>query len=217
MANEPTEVLSPNAMTTLEDTMERLGISQDEADITIKNNLIRIINAASQWIETITGRKFGKAEYTERYVGPGAQELVLRQYPIRSVGYVRDTIDGIDIQPDSYDFTSTGEIGVLYRDEGWLFRGYVGGLSYDYTAPRRYLEVRYTAGYILPKDATPDQPSDLPADLMGIVWAIAEQEYSIIQNGAQGLSAFSISDVSWTFDKEPRDSWLETLGRYTRW
>lgn len=211
------EQLAPNAMTTFEATAERLGFDPDTADLTLRNNITRIINAASQWIETITGRKFGKAEYTERYAAPGAQELVLRQYPIRSVGYVRDTIDGIDIQPDSYDFTSTGEIGVLYRDEGWLFRGYVGGLSYDYTAPRRYLEVRYTAGYILPKDATPDQPSDLPADLMGIVWAIAEQEYSIIQNGAQGLSAFSISDVSWTFDKEPRDSWLETLGRYTRW
>ena len=46
---------------------------------------------------------------------------------------------------------------------------------------------------------------------------IAEQEFSILRNGAQGLAAFSISDVSWTFDKEPRASWMETLAHYMRW
>lgn len=37
MANEPTEKLAQNAMTTLEDTMERLGIPEDSADTTVKN------------------------------------------------------------------------------------------------------------------------------------------------------------------------------------
>ena len=49
-----------------------------------------------------------------------------------------------------------------------------------------------------------------------MVWGIIQQEFSIMQNGAQGLSAFSISDVSWTFDKNPRESWLTTIGYYTR-
>ncbi len=79
-----------------------------------------------------------------------------------------------------------------------------------------YLEVKYTAGYVLPKDATEDDPCTLPADLQGVVWGIIQQEFSIMQNGAQGLSAFSISDVSWTFDKNPRESWLTTIGYYTR-
>ena len=113
--------------------------------------------------------------------------------------------------------TMTGDVGVLYRDEGWVFRGYIGGLANDYTAPRRYLEVKFTAGYVLPKDATEDEPSDLPEDIVAIVWGIAEQEFSILRNGAQGLAAFSISDVSWTFDKEPRASWMETLAHYMRW
>lgn len=78
-------------MTTLEDTMERLGIPPEAADTAVKNNIIRLINSASAWIETITGRKFGKATYTHRYVAPGTQELVLTQYPIRAVEYVRDT------------------------------------------------------------------------------------------------------------------------------
>ena len=57
--------------------MERLGIPPEAADTAVKNNIIRLINSASAWIETITGRKFGKATYTHRYVAPGTQELVL--------------------------------------------------------------------------------------------------------------------------------------------
>ena len=217
MANEPTEKLAQNAMTTLEDTMERLGIPEDSADTTVKNNIIRLINSASAWVETVTGRKFGKAVYTDRYAGPGTQELFLKQYPIRSVEYVKDTTAGAFIEPESYDFTMTGNIGVLYRDAGWNFKGYVGGLAGDYYAAQRYLEVKYTAGYVLPKDGTAEEPADLPADIIAVVWGIAEQEFSILRNGAQGLSAFSISDVSWTFDKEPRSSWLDTLSRYMSW
>ena len=122
MANEPTVELADNAMTTLEDTMERLGIPAEAADTAVKNNIIRLINSASAWIETMTGRKFGKATYTHRYVAPGAQELVLTQYPIRSVEYVKDTDTGQNIDPDSYDFTMTGDVGVLYRDAGCIFR-----------------------------------------------------------------------------------------------
>lgn len=109
-----------------------------------------------------------------------------------------------------------GEIGVLYKDNGWAFRGYAGGLAYDFLYPTRYLEVKYTAGYVLPKDATEDDPCTLPYDLQNVVWGIVQQEFATMQNGAQGLSAFSISDVSWTFDKEPRQSWLATIGLYTR-
>lgn len=220
MAGEPqvyVEPLASNAMTTLEATMERLGIAPEDADQATKNNLTRLINSASAWVETITGRKFGKATYLQRYAAPGHQELTLQQYPIRSVDHVRDVENNVLIDPDSYDFTMTGDVGVLYRDDGWVFRGYIAGLANDYVAAKRYLEVEYTAGYVLPKDATEDEPADLPADILAIVWSIAEQEFSVIQNGAQGLAAFSISDVSWTFDKEPRASWLETLSRYTRW
>ena len=110
-----------------------------------------------------------------------------------------------------------GNIGVLYRDEGWPFYGYRYGLANDVRMASRSLEIKYTAGYVLPKDATEDEPCDLPWDIMSIIWGIAEQEFSILENGAQGLSAFSISDVSWTFDKEPRSSWMETLGHYMRW
>jgi hypothetical protein len=209
--------LADNAMSTLEDTMERLGIPADIDDETVKNNIIRLINSASAWVETITGRKFGRATYTHRYAAPGHQELVLNQFPIREVEYVKDIATGTIIDPRSYDFSMGGDVGVLYRDAGWPLRGYAAGLAMDFQTLSRYLEVKFTAGYILPKDATADEPSDLPADITDIVWGIAEQEFSILRNGAQGLAAFSISDVSWTFDKEPRSSWMDTLAHYMRW
>ena len=209
--------LADNAMSTLEDTMERLGIPADIDDETVKNYIIRLINSASAWVETITGRKFGRATYTHRYAAPGHQELVLNQFPIREVEYVKDIATGTIIDPRSYDFSMGGDVGVLYRDAGWPLRGYAAGLAMDFQTLSRYLEVKFTAGYILPKDATADEPSDLPADITDIVWGIAEQEFSILRNGAQGLAAFSISDVSWTFDKEPRSSWMDTLAHYMRW
>lgn len=209
--------LADNAMSTLEDTMERLGIPADIDDETVKNNIIRLINSASAWVETITGRKFGRATYTHRYAAPGHQELVLNQFPIREVEYVKDIATGTIIDPRSYDFSMGGDVGVLYRDAGWPLRGYAAGLAMDFQTLSRYLEVKFTAGYILPKDATADEPSDLPADITDIVWGIAEQEFSILRNGAQGLAAFSISDVSWTFDKEPRSSWMDTLAHYMKW
>lgn len=214
---ELTVRLAPNALTTLEAVMEQIGVEKETASVAVMNNVARLINAASAWLETIIGRKLGRAEYTQRYAASGSQELVLQQWPIRAVEYVRDTLNGADIIAESYDITMSGDVGIIFRDTGWLFLGYVGGLANDFTAARHYLEVKYTAGYILPKDATEDEPADLPADLEGVIWGIVEQEFSIKRNGAQGLSAFSISDVSWTFDKEPRQSWLETINRYMRW
>ena len=195
--------LADNALTTLEDVKIMLGIAPDDVDEQRDAMLVNLINYASAWIERMTGRKLGRQQYTQRYVASGTQELVLLQWPIINVEYVKDTTDGSIIPPEEYDYTVDGEIGVLYKDNGWTFRGYVGGLSYDFLLAARYLEVKY-------------DPCTLPADLQGVVWGIIQQEFSIMQNGAQGLSAFSISDVSWTFDKNPRESWLTTIGYYTR-
>ena len=217
MSNNPATVqLADNALTTLADMKTMLGIDPGDADPQRDNVIVNLINSASAWIERKTGRKLGKQTYTQKYVASGTQELVLLQWPILAVEYVKDTQYNETIPPSEYDYNVSGEIGVLYKDNGWAYRGYVGGLAYDYVAPMRYLEVQYTAGYTLPKDATTEDPCTLPADLQGVVWGMVQQEFSTMQNGAQGLSAFSISDVSWTFDKAIREDWLTTVGYYTR-
>lgn len=206
-------VLADNALTTVDAVRELLGIPAE--DHTSDNLLIRLINAASAWAETVTGRRFGLARYVQRCYGTDSQRLVLKEYPILSVESVRD-LDGSGEFPKDYDFGETGQTGVLYREAGWAAKGYPGGLAGDSRALKRYLEVAYTAGYVLPKDATEERPATLPADLEQVVWGIVEQEFLIRNNGSQGLASFTISDVSWTFDKQPRQSWTDVLARYER-
>ena len=86
---ERKSLLADNAMTTLETMLDFLGIT--ETDDSTKNNIERLINAASSYIETMTNRKFALREYTETHFPTGYQELCLKQYPIREVMSVEDT------------------------------------------------------------------------------------------------------------------------------
>lgn len=209
------EKLRENALTTLEAVQTNLGIDPAQADPQRDAALVQLINAASAWLETQLGRRLGRQTYRQRYIGSGTQRLVLEQYPILAIDHILDTTTGEVIE--DYDFLDDGEIGVVYREDGWTYRGHIGGLSYDYVAPRRYLEVEYTAGYVLPKDAAAGDPCTLPADLEAVIWNMVAQQWAILENDAQGLSAFSISDVSWTFDKNISDTWQTVISMYRRW
>jgi len=215
----PTVPLAANALTTLDDMMEFIGMDPDDVSIPrlVKNNLIRLINSASEYIETMTSRKFALTQYKEGHYGSGAQELCLEQYPIREVISVEDTENEYSISANTYSADDTGNIGVIYRDEGWPVRGYVSGLANDIKAGRKYLRISYNAGYVLPKDATAEIPSDLPFDLQYIVWQMVQQQWNLANNGANGLSAFTISDVSWTFDKELSTQVKDIINKYQRW
>lgn len=212
-------LLADNAMTTLEDMMEFMGMDPKDAgipDIT-KNTLERLINATSGYIERMTDRRFGRKDYVEDHHGSGWQELCLNQYPIVEVKSIIDTENGQVISPESYSFSNTGEIGVLYRDGGWTDRAFLGGLANDKVSSKRYLRVAYTAGYILPKDGTEHAASDLPFDLQYAIWQMVQQQWNLSNNGANGLSAFTISDVSWTFDKELNSQVQNVIEQYRRW
>lgn len=207
--------LKENALTTLDALKSYLCIDKSEDNPARDEALAQLINAASAWLETELGRKLKLTTYTQRYPAPGTQSLCLKEYPIVSVGYIRDRYNGEDIT--DYEIEDDGEIGVVFREDGWTYQGHIGGLSCDYISPRRYLEVEYTAGYVLPKDATDTQPATLPADIEAVVWNMIAQQWAILENNASGLSAFSISDVSWTFDKELSDTWQSVISRYKRW
>lgn len=207
-------MLAENALTTLERMKLMLGLSDIEDE---KTDMIveMLVNRASSWIERQIGRHLGKKTYLQWYDADGQQELVTEEYPIISVEYVKQ--EGALVNPRSYDYSQTGDIGVIYRDEGWLKAGWRRGLANDIVASKRIIEVKYTAGYVLPKDATEDEPQTLPADLEGLLWDIVSQTYTGLQNGSQGLSAFSISDVRWDFDKSTNEAWTQLLNLYRRY
>ena len=195
----------------LEQMLGLAGAENEQTDLIIE----MLINRASSWVESMTGRHLGKQSYHQWYDADGAQELVLLEYPIVSIESIKE--DGELVSPDRYDFGQTGHIGVVYRDEGWLKAGWRRGLAFDIVAPKRVIEVSYTAGYVLPKDATDDDPQTLPADLEGLLWDMVAQAYASLQNGSQGLSSFSISDVSWKFDKSTNPEWVRTVNLYRRY
>ena len=207
-------MLAENALTTLERMKLMLGLS-DIADEKTDTIIELLINRASSWIERQVGRHLGRQSYHQWYAADGRQELVTLEYPIVSVEYVKE--EGRLVGPDEYDYGQTAEIGIIYRDKGWLKAGYRRGLAYDIVEPKRAIEVGYTAGYVLPKDATADDPQTLPADLEGLVWDIVSQAYTSLQNGSQGLSSFTISDVTWIFDKQTPAEWTRLINLYRRY
>ena len=89
---ERKSLLAKDALTTLEAVMEFLGLEPDDPEVLdiTKNNLERLINSASSYLETMTGRKFARQDYVENHYGSGSQELCLNQYPIRAVEKILD-------------------------------------------------------------------------------------------------------------------------------
>ena len=207
-------MLANNALTTL-DRMKLMLSLDDETDERTCTLVELLINKASSWVEQQVGRPLGKNTYREFYEADGQQELVTLYYPIVSVDYVKEA--GRIVPPELYDYGQTANIGVIYRDDGWLRAGYRRGLANDIIETKRNIEVCYTAGYVLPKDATDEEPQTLPADLEGLVWDMVSQAYANMQNGSQGLKSFSISDVSWTFDKSTPAAWLQIVNLYRRY
>lgn len=207
-------MLAQNALTTLERMKLMLGLSGVEDEKT-DEIVTLLINRASSWIERQTGRHLGKNSYRQWYDADGQQELVTLEYPIIGVECIRE--DGKVVDPSRYDYAQTADVGVIYRDEGWLKAGYRRGLAHDIVASKRCIEVCYTAGYVLPKDATEDNPQTLPADLEGLLWDIVSQTYTNLQNGSQGLSSFSISDVTWNFDESQHSEWQQLINLYRRY
>ncbi len=207
-------MLANNALTTL-DRMKLMLSLDDETDERTCTLIELLINKASSWVEQKVGRPLGKNTYREFYEADGQQELVTLKYPIVSVDYIME--NGRLVPPELYDYGQTANIGVIYRDDGWLRAGYRRGLANDIIESKRNIEVRYTAGYVLPKDATDEEPQTLPADLEGLVWDMVSQAYVNMLNGSQGLKSFSISDVSWTFDKSTPDAWLQLVNLYRRY
>ena len=185
-----TAMLQANALTTLPALKAALGMSDE--DISSDSLLIQLINRASTSVERALGRK-------------------LR----RHVASIKQA--GEEIDPGLYDIATQGNAGVICKDDGWTYYGYPQGLTGDPVTGSRNIEVKYTAGYILPWEATEEEPSDLPADLEGLVQEMVQYAFGRLETGGSaGLKAFSISDVRWEWSEDTPSSWQEIINQYKR-
>jgi hypothetical protein len=169
--------------TTLQSVKQRLCLLQDYTERDAFLN--ELIAAASALIESKIDRHIALAEYEEWHAGGASAELVLREWPVARVHSVCDAVSGEEISPETY---TVHKNGVLVRPLGWS-----GTLRYP-----AGLRVFYLAGYAMPGQAQEGAPP-LPED---IVLACAEfvcERFRALTSGFEGLSAFSVGDVSWTF------------------
>ena len=106
---------------------------------------------------------------------------------------------------------------MICKDDGWTYYGYPQGLTGDPVTGSRNIEVKYTAGYILPWEATEEEPADLPADLEGLVQEMVQYAFGKLETGGSaGLKAFSISDVRWEWSEDTPSSWQDIINQYKR-
>lgn len=157
--------LAPNALITLEMAKKHLDAPLDEHDD--DDAIILYINGASSAIESYIGYSLGNQPYMELKRGRGGRKLVLDNYPVTA-------LDALTVNGEEWDKNSIKiqpERGMLIH----MRQNFPQEITKVSTILDPHFEetvyniiVEYQAGYILPKDATPEKPSNLPFDIQMI-------------------------------------------------
>jgi hypothetical protein len=153
---------------------------------TLADSLLEIyINGVSKQIEKIIGRKILAADYTEKHKGTDGTELVLNNYPINSITSVSYIDDGTEIEAlDEYDYELDEESGILYKEDGWLLRGFSSYMSDKIDFPKRHIKVVYNGGF-----------EEVPADLKLICLRYISDNYAMDNSQGGILKSYGISDL----------------------
>ena len=213
--------LSTKALTTVANVKTYLDISDTSQDTKIE----QLINSVSDDIASRCNRVFLSAERTEKLTGNGRQTLLLTYYPITDVKSV--TVDSAALT-EGTDFDVLADEGSLFKVNGvWtkpevnqVFRPpYIPEIPYaDENSLKHNIEAVYTAGYILPYQAssgeTPVVPT-LPYDLeMACIKMIAAD---INRKGSEHEKSENLGPLQSAFlDNDYSDSVLSVLERYKR-
>ncbi|MDD5016540.1 MAG: hypothetical protein PHO15_00395 [Eubacteriales bacterium] len=181
-----------------------------------QDNLIeRQINSASAAVSKYCGRNFIADTYTEYYKGLARQKLVLNQYPVNSITSVTVNSAALTAGTDYVTSDSTYlNQGILFRDDGWPFDGYLVGLVGEPAAPLSNVGVVYSAGYTL----TPETSRTLPYDLEDVVISMAMDMYNEVSNGSAGLKQLTQGKLTYVWkDDERVRQYSSTLDAYKKW
>lgn len=182
--------LNSNALTTVERVAAVIktypflapGISFDDVDVI--DEVSRIINGWSEYIQTEIQAQLGLKTYTDFYKGTNHPSLVLKHYPVKEIVSV-EQVDGkgnvtasVDVE-EMMQFISEDDLrkGILYLEPNFIQRFSLIGIVPEKFNSLRSYKIVYKAGYVLPKDATEEVPSDLPADLENLLIDLVKTEF----------------------------------------
>ena len=130
----PSILDTANALTALATVNTYAGIATGD-----DNTVERLINGASEMLNSLTNRKLLARSLTEYYTGDGSDTILLRQRPCNSVTSIYDDPEysyGADTLVDSDDYTTIADEGkIIAVGTAWstivnaLKVTYNGGLS----------------------------------------------------------------------------------------
>ncbi len=162
--------------------------------------LERHINSVSGMVSKYCNRKFIADTYSEFYKGSGRQRLILNQYPINKITSVKVDSAALTAGTDYVTADATYlEHGIIFKENGWTWYGYLTGLVGELTAPVDNIGVVYSAGYTL----EPESSRNFPWDLEDAVVSMVADLYTEQQDGTVGLKRLTQGKLSYEWDQNP--------------
>lgn len=190
-------------LTTLTKVKAYLGISGTSQD-TLLSSLITSVSAG---IESFCGRTFASTSHTEYYDGDNKDKIFLRNYPVTSLTSVK-------YQGGTWDNITWFD----YPSSGYLLTAEYARLSFAGALPciTNYLQIIYTAGYLIDFDNEGTGTHTLPYDLTQIVTELVSTNYNTRSSG--GINTMSTEGQSITFSTQSITKDYQTrLARYIRY
>lgn len=173
------------------------------------------INAVSDYIEKYCNRKFGLQTYTdEPYTGCGRQIMQLNQWPVTELTSVK--MSGTLLNVPEYTMSvEDAKKGWIFAPNGWSYDGALVGYVGEPLAPYRSYLITYTAGYVLPKDATTEAPRTLPYDLEGACKELISAK--LAARGIENVKQEHLGDASEAYFEDDLPPAIKAvLDRYRR-
>ncbi len=171
----------------------------------------RFVNSVSGMVSKYCNRKFMADTYSDFYKGTGRQKLVLNQYPINRITSVK--VDSASLTAGT-DYVTSDQTyldqGIIFKESGWTWYGYLTGLVGELTAPVDNIGVVYSAGYTL----EPEASRNLPYDLEDAVISMVAINYEMI--GSKQLAKETIGPLSSEYLKELPWDVKATLDKYAK-
>lgn len=165
-------LLQDNALTTVERALMFVdGVDGDEITEHGKSMLVLAINAASDMIETYCRRNFGYGIYTQ-YERESSTDIVLDVYPAHK-------LISVDGREESANYFLDVERGIV-----------------RFRSTERQGTFIYEAGYVLPKDATDDNPQTLPNALEIICMRLVDSLWVSDEGFIPSFNSLKLGDFS---------------------
>lgn len=190
------------ASITLSEYKEFTGIAIE--DTTNDTRIQNVLLAVTRYVERLTCKRFGTADYDEKYQGNNAQELIVLHQPINSIASIEFLGEngGVVYALSDVDYRISNTKNYVFRPEGWLKYGYSEFVGGKISFPLESIRIRYNAG------------EDIPIDLKWAIIEITADYIAKTASGGRGLKNYKISDVSSTWKDSISSEHMKLIKSY---